>query len=308
MGKKYLVLLILFVSILYNNTNAQELQAKVTVLSQQIGSTVNKNVFTTLQTQLTNFLNSRKWTKDVFQPQEKLQCNFLLNLQSVTDDNIYKAALTVQVGRPVYNASYQSPLVNYQDVDLTFKYQEFQPIEFNESRVSGSEPLVGNLTAVFAYYVYIILGLDYDSFSAKGGEEYFKKAQNIVTNAPEDKSITGWKIFDGVRNRYWLANNLNNTKFNQLHDIFYGYYRTGLDMLYSDQATARINVLNVLNQWQDFNQENPNTMILQFFLQGRSDEIIGIFKKADPSTKSKAIEALSKIDISNAAKYRAELK
>lgn len=308
MGKKYSVLLILLGSLLYNNANAQELQAKVTVLSQQIGSTVNKNVFTTLQTQLTNFLNSRKWTKDVFQSQEKLQCNFLLNLQSVTDDNIYKAALTVQVGRPVYNASYQSPLVNYQDVDLTFKYQEFQPIEFNESRVSGSEPLVGNLTAVFAYYVYIILGLDYDSFSAKGGEEYFKKAQNIVTNAPEDKSITGWKIFDGVRNRYWLANNLNNTKFNQLHDIFYGYYRTGLDMLYSDQATARINVLNVLNQWQDFNQENPNTMILQFFLQGRSDEIIGIFKKADPSTKSKAIEALSKIDISNAAKYRAELK
>ncbi|HRI21929.1 MAG TPA: DUF4835 family protein, partial [Panacibacter sp.] len=151
--------------------HAQELQAKVTVLSQQIGTTVNKNVFTTMQTQLTNLLNNRKWTGDIFQPQEKIQCNFLLNLQSVSDDNIYKATLTVQAARPVYNSTYQSPLVNFQDADVTFKYQEYQPVEFNENRVGGTDPLSGNLTALFAYYAYIIVGLNYDSFELKGGED-----------------------------------------------------------------------------------------------------------------------------------------
>ena len=290
------------------SVNAQELQAKVTVLSQQIGTSINKNVFTTLQTQLTNLLNNRKWTKDVFQPQEKIQCNFLLNLQSVADDNNYTATLTIQAGRPVYNSTYQSPLVNFQDPDVTFKYVEYQPVEFNENRVGGSDPLSGNLTAVFAYYVYIILGLDYDSFESKGGDAYFQKAQNIVNNAPEEKSISGWKAFDGVRNRYWLANNATNSKYNTIHDVFYGYFHSGMDYLYNDQITARVNVLDALSQLQDLNQENPNTMIMQFFLQNRSDEIIGIFKKADPSTKSKVLDILSKIDVANTTKYRAELK
>lgn len=290
------------------SVNAQELQAKVTVLSQQIGTSINKNVFTTLQTQLTNLLNNRKWTKDVFQPQEKIQCNFLLNLQSVADDNNYTATLTIQAGRPIYNSTYQSPLVNFQDPDVTFKYVEYQPVEFNENRVGGSDPLSGNLTAVFAYYVYIILGLDYDSFESKGGDEYFQKAQNIVNNAPEEKSISGWKAFDGVRNRYWLANNATNSKYNTIHDVFYGYFHSGMDYLYNDQITARVNVLDALSQLQDLNQENPNTMIMQFFLQNRSDEIIGIFKKADPSTKSKVLDILSKIDVANTTKYRAELK
>lgn len=290
------------------NASAQEMQAKVTVLAQQLGSSVNKNMFNTLQTQLTNMINTRKWTKDVFQTQEKIQCNFLLNISSVSDGNIFKATLTVQAARPVYNATYQSPLVNYQDGDFTFKYVEYQPIEFNENRVGGTDPLAGNLTAVFAYYVYIILGLDYDSFEAKSGDQYFQKAQNIVNNAPESKEISGWKAFDGNRNRYWLSNNLTNTKFNQLHDIFYSYFRSGLDLMYQDQNNARNNVLSTLSSLMDFVQQNPNTMIVQFFLQNRSDELIGIFKKADPVTKSKASELLSRIDVSNVAKYRTELK
>jgi len=288
--------------------DAQEIQAKVTVISQQIGTNVNKNIFTTLQKQLTDMINNRKWTKDVFQTQEKIQCNFLLNLSSVTDDNVYKASLTIQAARPVYNSTYQSPLVNFQDADVTFKYVEYQPIEFNENRVAGNDPLAGNLTAVFAYYVYIILGLDYDSFEAKAGEQYFQKAQNIVNNSPEQKDISGWKAFDGSRNRYWLANNTTNSKYNQVHDILYAYFRTGLDFLYQDQVAARNSVLSAFGNLTDFIQENPNTMIVQFFTQNRSDEFIGIFKKADPLTKSKAIEMLSKIDVGNTSKYRTELK
>ncbi|HXL56321.1 MAG TPA: DUF4835 family protein [Chitinophagaceae bacterium] len=306
MLKKKLLLVVLVVCTL--SSGAQELQAKVTVLSQQIGTNVNKNIFTTLQTQLTNMLNNRKWTGDVFQAQEKIQCNFLLNLQSVADDNIYKASLTIQSARPVYNSTYQSQLVNFQDADVTFKYVEYQPVEFNENRVGGTDPLAGNLTAVIAYYVYIILGLDYDSFELKGGAKYFQSAQNIETNAPEERTITGWKAFDGTRNRYWLSNNVTNNKLNIIHDIFYAYYRKGLDNLYNNEINARVNILNALSRLQDFNQENPNTMILQFFMQNRSDELIGIFKKADPATKARVKEILAKIDVGNTTKYQTELK
>jgi hypothetical protein len=306
MFKKIILACIIITS--SRSINAQELQAKVTVLSQQIGTNVNKSVFTTLQTQLTNFINNRKWTGDVFQAQEKIQCNFLLNLTSVVDDNTYKASLTIQAARPVYNSTYQSALVNFQDVDVTFKYIEYQPVEFNENRVAGNDPLAGNLTAIFAYYVYIILGLDYDSFEAKGGEDYFQKAQNIVTNAPEERDITGWKAFDGNRNRYWLAKNVTDSRLNVIHDILYSYFRTGLDFMYSNEINARTNILNALSRLQDFEQQNPNTMIQQFFLQSRSDELTGIFKKADPPTKSRARDILSKIDVANASKYQSQLK
>ncbi|MEP6846614.1 MAG: DUF4835 family protein [Panacibacter sp.] len=306
MPKKIILLAVILNVAFYSN--AQEFQAKVTVLSQQIGTDVNKNVFTTLQNQLTNMINNRKWTKDVFQTQEKIQCNFLLNIQSVVDDNVYKASLTIQAARPVYNATYQSPLINFQDIDFTFKYIEYQPVEFNESRVGGNDPLAGNLTAVLAYYVYIVLGLDYDSFEAKAGDTYFQKAQNIVSNAPESRDISGWKAFDGNRNRYWLTNNLTTSRYNQIHDILYAYFRTGLDFLYQDEIAARNSVLSTLANLMDFVQQNPNTMVVQFFLQNRSDEFIGIFKKADPLTKSKAVELLSKIDVSNTTKYRTELK
>jgi hypothetical protein len=142
----------------------------------------------------------------------------------------------------------------------------------------------------------------------KAGDSYFQKALNIVNNSPEGRNISGWKAFDGVRNRYWLANNVTNNKLNEIHDIVYEYYRSGLDNMYSDEITARVNVLEALSHLQDFNQENPNTMVMQFFLQNRSDEIIGIFKKADPSSKSKAVDILSKIDVGNVTKYQAELK
>jgi hypothetical protein len=307
MGKKNL-LLFFFIASIATTIKAQELQAKVTVLSQQIGTNVSKNVFTTLQTQLANFINNRKWTGDVFQPQEKIQCNFLLNLSSVVDDNTYKATLTVQAARPVYNSTYQSPMVNYQDGDVTFKYVEYQPIEFNENRVAGTDPLAANLTAVFAYYVYMILGLDYDSFELKGGSDFFQKAQNIVTNAPEERSITGWKAFDGSRNRYWLANNVTNNKLNEIHDILYAYYRSGLDYMYNNEANARVNILGALSKLQDFNQQNPNTMILQFFMQSRSDEFVGVFKKADPASRAKAREILAKLDVGNMSKYQSQLK
>jgi len=289
--------------------NAQELQAKVTINTQQVvGTNVDKSIFNSFQSQLIAFVNNRKWTSDVFQAQEKIRCNFILTVQSVDADNVYQATLAIQAARPVYNASYQTALINYQDGSVQFKYVPFQQLDFNENRVQGTDALTANLTAVFAYYIYMILGFDYDSFSPKGGDMYFSKAQNIVSNAPEAKSISGWKSFDGSRNRYWLAENLMNTKYNDIHDIIYSYYRDGLDQMYDDEETARSNILDALSSLQDFNQRNPNTMIAQFLVQGKSQEYIGIFKKGDPGSKAQASQILASIDVSNAATYKQEMK
>jgi hypothetical protein len=307
MIKRSIFFLLLLTAITINS-HAQEIQAKVTVIASRIPNTVDKKVFQTLQTQLTNFINNRKWTSDAFQTQEKIECNFLLNLESVVETNVYKASLTIQAARPVYNSSYVTPLINFQDADVTFRYVEYQPLEFNENRVQGSDALASNLTATMAYYVYTILGLDYDSFGAKGGDPFFQRAQNIVNNAPEGRNISGWKAFDGSRNRYWLMENLLNTRYNIVHDVLYTYYRQGMDNMYDKDENARQQILKSLTQLQALNQENPNTMIVQFFMQGKSQELIKIFKKASPPDKARAVELLQKLDVANASNYKSEIR
>lgn len=289
-------------------SSAQELKGNITVVSNQVGNNVSQNVFRTLQTALNNFINTRKWTPDNFQPNERIECSFFLNLQPTGDLNVYNASLTIQAARPVYNTSYLSPIINFKDENITFKYVEFQQLEFNENRVSGSDALVSNLTAIMAYYAYMILGFDYDSFSLRGGDPYFQKAQNIINNAPDGRNISGWKAFDGVRNRYWLTENMLNSRYTIMHDVYYNYYRMGMDKLYEDENAARVEVMNVLNLLNNFNTDNPNKMINQFFFQGKSTELIKIFSKAPQQDKARASELLQKMDITNAPKYKDELK
>ena len=287
---------------------AQELKANVTVVSNQVGNNVNQNVFRTLQTALSTFLNTRKWTSDNFAPNERIECNFLLNLQSTGDLNVYNASITVQAARPVFNTSYLSPIINFKDDNVSFKYVEFQQLEFNENRVSGSDALVSNLTAIIAYYANMVLAFDYDSFSQRGGDVYFQKAQNIVNNAPDGRGISGWKAFDGVRNRYWLVENMLNSRYTIMHDIYYNYYRLGMDKLYDDENNARLEVMNVLNLLNNFVTDNPNKMISQFFFQGKTTELVKIFSKAMPQDRLRASELLQKLDITNATRYKEELK
>jgi len=287
---------------------SQELNARVSVNSSRIGNNINKNAFQTLQTALTNFLNNRKWTSDKFLINEKIDCNFLLNLQPTDEANVYSASLTIQAARPVFSTSYLSPMVNYQDEDILFKYIEFQQLEFNENRVSGTDAQVSNLTALFAYYAYLILGFDYDSYSLKGGNPWFQKAQNIVNNAPEARGISGWKAFDGVRNRYWLVENMLNSRYAIMHDIIYNYYRLSLDKMYEDESGARTQMMSVLTLLSSYNSDNPNTMINQFFFQGKTNEFIRIFSKAPQQDKARASELLQKMDITNATRYKNELK
>lgn len=289
-------------------SNGQELKASISIVSNQVGTSVNPTVFKTLQTALNNFINNRKWTSDNFLPNERIECSFLLNLEPTSETNVYNASLTIQAARPIFNTSYLSPIINFRDENVSFKYVEFQQLDFNENRVSGSDAQVSNLTAVLAYYVYMILGFDYDSFSQRGGDPYFQKAQNIVNNAPDGRGISGWKAFDGVRNRYWLVENMMNSRYTIMHDVYYNYYRLGMDKFYEDESTARAEVLNVLNLLDNFNTENPNKMINQFFFQGKSTELVKLFSKAPQQDKARASELLQKMDITNANKYKDELK
>ncbi len=302
MHKRNLVTLVFVMTAMF--TRGQEIQARLTVITSKISTQVDKKVFLTLQNALSTFLNNRKWTPDAFQSTEKIECNFLLNIDQDLGNNEFKGKLTVQAARPIYNSTYDSPIINFLDDNIVFRYVEFQPVEFNENRIQGNDPLAANLTAILVYYVNMILGFDYDSFSLRGGDTYFQKAWNIVNNAPENKDITGWKSFEGQRNRYWLSENLNNNRFALIHDAMYAYYRTGMDLFFENEEGARNGILNCLNYLNTINSENPNSMILQFFFQGKSTELVKVFSKATEAQKSRARELLGRLDITNAAAYK----
>src|SRR6266487_3438363 len=294
MFKKIAVVFVFIVSVIL--VQGQEIQARLTVVADKVSTQIDKKIFQTLQTSLVNFLNNRRWTNDVFQPAEKIQCNFLLNIEQDLGNNVFKGKLTVQAARPVYNTTYDSPIMNFLDDNIIFRYQEFQPIEFNENRIQGNDPVAANLPAVLAFYVNLILGFDYDSYLLRGGDIYFQKTWNIVNNAPEGKDISGWKSFEGQRNRYWLAENLNNNRFALVHDALYSYYRSGLDIFYENENEGRNGIMKSLNS---INSDNPNSMIMQFFFQGKSTEIVKIFSHATADQKSRAKDILTKLDITN---------
>ena len=294
-------LCLLFVSA----ANAQELRANVSVQpGPKLSSSTDRKVLTTLQGALSEFINNRRWTEDAFTPAERIECNFLLNITDALGNNTYKATLTIQATRPVYNASYTSSLLNTQDVNLVFKYVEFQPLEFNEQRIVGNDPLVSNLTATVAYYIYIVLGLDYDSFSLRGGDPYFKKALNIVNNAPDGRDIAGWKAFEGNRNRYWLQDNLLNVKFSRFHDVMYQYHRLGLDRMYEDVKEGRAAIMNCLNMLMAIHEDVPNSMLMQVFFNAKNNELLKIFAGAPPQEKARAAQMMAQLDVPNANKYQ----
>jgi Domain of unknown function (DUF4835) len=287
---------------------SQELNATITLQTSKVDNQVDPKTFVQLQSQLKDFLNQRKWTSDAYSNEEKIDCNFYITIESVVSLGVYDAKLSVVSNRPVYNSAYTTPLLNMQDANFTFKYQLSQPIEFNENRVQGADALEANLTATLAYYIYVILGLDYDSYALQGGKTYFNKALNIVNNAPEGSGITGWKSYDGQRNRYLLIDNFTQSGFDKLHNVLYSYYREGLDQLVDKPSVAKAAILNALMSMQEVYEAGSNTMAVPILMQGKVTEIIGIFGTADKSMKKQLIATLSTIDIANINKYKEKLE
>jgi hypothetical protein len=304
MTKKFILILgVLFA----HACSGQELQAKFSIVASKVSSGVDKKIFQTLQTAVSNFLNNRKWTNDNYQPQEKIKCSFLFTIDEYAGNNVFKGTLTVQAARPIYNTSYESPIINVQDPSVQFRYVEFQSLDYNENRIQGSDPMASNLTAILAYYVNIILGMDYDSFSPRGGDPYFQKALYVVNNAPEGGDIIGWKTFEGLRNRHKLIQGFTDSRFNLIHDAIYAYYRGGFDKFYENETDGRNSVLNALNYLNTVNTENPGSMVIQFFFQGKSNELIKMFSNAQTDAKTRAKDFLVKLDMTNASAYK-ELK
>lgn len=287
---------------------SQELSATVTIQSNKVENQVDPKIFIQLQTQLKDFINQRKWSNDIFGNEEKIECNFYITIESVVSPGVYNAKLSVVSNRPVYNSNYTTPLLNMQDANFTFKYQLSQPVEFNENKVQGTDPLEANLTATLAYYIYVIIGLDYDSYELNGGTPYFNKALNIVYNAPEGSGINGWKSYDGQRNRYVFIDNLTKSGMDKIHEVIYSYYREGLDQMSSNFETSRGTILNALMTMQEVQEAGTNTMIVPILLQGKYAEISGIFGNADKAMKKQLLSTLSVIDIANLNKYKEKLE
>jgi hypothetical protein len=294
MFRKY-ILLLLILSGSSCALFAQELSATISIQSSKVDNQVDAKTFTQLQSQLKDFINQRKWSSDAFGNEEKIDCSFYITIESVLSPGVYDAKLSVVSNRPVFNTNYTTPVLNMQDANFTFKYQLSQPIEFNENKVQGADPLEANLTATLAYYINIILGLDYDSYALKAGAPYFAKALNIVYNAPEAAGINGWKSFDGQRNRFILIDNLTKSGMDKIHEVIYSYYREGLDQMSEKPEIARGTILNALMSMQEVQEANTNAMIVPILLQGKYTEIVGIFNSADKSMKKQLINTMSVI-------------
>jgi hypothetical protein len=290
--RKFVLLIILISSL---KINAQELNCQVQVLSQQIAGT-DKRAFDALQTAIYEFMNNRKWTNESFKLEERIDCSILINLTDRVGTDEYKGTFQVQSRRPVYKASYNSVLLNFNDQDFQFKYIENQPLEFNDNAFTN------NLSAVLGYYAYLIIGLDYDSFALNGGTPYLQKALGIV-NLAQDASEPGWKAFENNKNRYWLINNLMDATFVPLRECYYNYHRKGLDAMTDNKEAGRAVIAESIETLKKVHSVKPLSFNMQVFFNAKSDEIINIFSGAFTDEKAKIVNTLNEIDPTNANKY-----
>lgn len=276
---------------------AQELNATVQVLSSNIGRT-NKQVFTTLQTSIREFLNNTKWTQEVYEPEEKISCTFILNITENSTIDQFSGTIQIQYSRPVYKSGYASQVFLYLDRQLSFQYLEYDRLDFSENTS------LSNLTSILAFYVYVIIGLDHDTFAAKSGDEFYQKAQLVMSNA-QGGSYPGWASFDGNKSRYWLIDNLLNSAFDNYRNCLYQYHRQGLDLMHepSKQMEAKQNIKKALMSLEVVNQKRPNSFLLQLFFDAKNQEIVDVFSGGDQLNLADLKELLMRLDATNANRY-----
>lgn len=251
----------------------------------------------TLQTDLHEFVNQRNWTEFNFQPRERIEASISININERVGGDEYRATISIQSRRPVYRTSYSSPIFNHQDRDFIFRYVENQPIEYADGVFTS------NLTAVIAFYVYIIIGMDFDTFTPMGGTPYFERAQNIV-NLAQNTPERGWKSFESQRNRYWLIENIFNNTYRGIRQAMYQYHRLGFDTMTENVDIATGEVVTALEMLQRTHRERPGSFFMQIMMTTKSDEMVNLFTNASPMERTKAITILSEIDPANSAKYR----
>lgn len=295
---KKLAILLLLLGCMAPAAKSQELLATVNVNSNKIGG-ADQQLYQAMQTSIMEFLNTRRWTEDVFQQQERVVCNITIMLEERVSTNMFKATVQIQSSRPVYNSGYNTVLLNHTDPDWVFEYVEFQPIEYNENT------FLNNLSSLLAFYAYTILGMDYDSFSNLGGTVYHQKAQQVVVNA-QNAVEPGWRQNQNLRNRYWLNENLLNSAFKPFREGVYIYHRLGLDAMSRSEniPEARKQISAAITKMHTVHKTKPGSMLQQVYLNGKLSELIGIYGKALPAEKSQVLTMLSEIDPPNILQYQ----
>lgn len=292
------IVIIIFFVLIVVVSKAQEFQCSVTVQSASVQGT-NKQIYENMRNALNDFMRAQIWTNDKFDTKERIECSFNFNITEQVSSNEFKGVLTVQLRRPVYGSAYTTTMFNMQDNDVQFRYNEGQPLTYNESSYDSD-----NLVPLIAFYSYFMLGLDYDSFSPDGGTEYFKKAETIVNQA-QSSQYAGWKSYESTKNRYWLINNMLDENHKLFRQAMYKYHRQGLDMMGDNLEQGRTAIYECMEDLQKVKQRSSrNAYLLGLYFTAKADELVGIFSESPAIEKTKIIEILNSADPGNISKYQ----
>ncbi|CAA0234043.1 DUF4835 family protein [Tenacibaculum maritimum] len=279
-----------------NLINAQELNALVTINADKIQSS-NKQVYKTLEKSLTEFLNQTEWTKKKVKVQERINCAFNIIINSQTNNN-FDASLQVQSTRPAYNSTYETPILNINDTDFSFTYNEFDPLIYNPTSFDS------NLISTIVFYVYTIIGVDADTFALKGGEDYLKEAENVMLQAQQSGGA-GWENVIGKQNRFSIIDNLLSAKYDPLRTIYYNYHIKGLDIFSEDEKEAKKNIQTTVEQLESLYNISIGNLMIRMFLDAKSDEIVNIFSDgALGKNPQKMKQVLQKVSPTNRDKWQ----
>ena len=275
-----------------NIANAQEINCAVTINSDKIEGS-NKQVYETLKASIEEYMNQNRWTNMTYADQEKIECSMLIVVNSVAD-NFYQCEMTLQSRRPVYGTTYTTPLLNFKDNAFNFTYQEFDRLDYQQNQFTT------NLTAMLAYYCYLIIGHDQDSFQRLGGQPFFEACEQIVqacqSTSMDNVEAKGWMAFDSNRNRYALINNLLDEAFKKYRNFYYEYHRLGLDEMSGNVANGRARIAEGLPVLKETYRARPATYAINTFLDAKSEELVDIFRKGTDTEKKAVYEMLTDID------------
>ena len=284
---------IIFLLLYSINTNifSQELNAKVVVNTEKLQST-EKLFFNEMQSNIEQFLNNQIWTKDNVGSEEKINCNFIVNIINEPSSNQFEATVQIVSSRPIYNSSYETILLNHGDREWIFEYYPSQNIEYIENAFND------NLTSLLSFYSYLIIGIDYDSFEEKGGEDSFNSAWKILNNS-QNSGYKGWDQFGSRKNRYWICENFLNPEFEKVRTTIYKYHRNGMDRFYNNPEESRKTIIEGINNLNEINKKNFNSAILTLFMDAKATELTKIFRGGNLNEKRNAFNLLSEISPSN---------
>ncbi|MEJ7560478.1 MAG: DUF4835 family protein [Pedobacter sp.] len=279
------------------NLSAQELNARVQILAPTVQNIDRRNL-EVLQKNIRDFLNNNKWSNETYAAQERIECNFVITISEWDGNSAYKAEAQIQSSRPVYGSAYNTTLLNLNDKDFDFNYTEGQSLDFSDQNY------ISNLSSLLGFYAYTIIGLDKDSFSSLGGTFYHNKALTLL-NIAQVSSNKGWKAFDGLRNRYWLNENLLNKGFEELRVFIYNYHYNGLDRLQDNAGRGVKRMITLLGGLKQINKQKLGSIFPNFYFASKADEVVNIFSipTGDPTDRIKAYNLLAEVDPANISRY-----